>query len=782
LSKEPIERAKALAGPPRFRILRRALWAFALAVSAVYALDVAVGVLPDSIGDLGTGVVYVLPYVAGGAICLLRVVEIPRERLIWSIFGISMLLTAGGWIYYLAVLVDMEAPPYPSPADAFWLAFYAGALVALLLLMRSQLETFAGTVWLDALTALLALSAISAALLLHPLLAATDGKADAIVTTLAYPIFDVLLLGVVLGMFVLSGWRPTRRWIVLGLAWCAQVVGDVIYLYLVANGTWQPGTWQPGTVLDLAWLGAQLAVAYAAWQPPARQPHTLQFRGPATIAVPLAFSAVAIALLAVGNLDDEVAAYDLPAAAVLLALAALIASLAGTAKAYLDQRRLEGLARRDPLTGLLNYREFHRRLDLALVGTERTGTTLAVVAMDLNGFKDVNDQRGHTEGDRVLRRVAEALTDAKRGADSAFRTGGDEFMLLLPDSGFEGGTAAGARVSDAVAALDEGVTMAFGVAEWPTDGPGKEMLLLRADVSMYTHKSSGTEAAAPALIPTGGGLRAGDSDRSSVRSRRTATPADPELEQERAQLRAYAQAVRESYIEGLQRAEQLKQNYLATVLTLASAVEAKDDYTGGHIHRVHDLGLLLARAVVPREADDPHLAYGFLLHDIGKLAVPDAVLNKPGKLDDREWELMRGHPEAGVRILCQIPFLGRALDVVRHHHERWDGCGYPDGLAGEDIPNWARIFAVVDTVDAITSDRPYRSGMPLRVALEEVQKGAGAQFDPACVDAFLGLDPERVEELIEARPSARPLRLRSEGAAAGVLASGSSPATDGRLS
>jgi ribonuclease P protein subunit RPR2 len=242
---------------------------------------------------------------------------------------------------------------------------------------------------------------------------------------------------------------------------------------------------------------------------------------------------------------------------------------------------------------------------------------------------------------------------------------------------------------------------------------------------------------------------------------------------EQAQMRAYAEAVRESYIKGLQRAEQLKQNYLATVLTLASAVEAKDDYTGGHIHRVHDLGLLLARSIVPLEIDDPHLAYGFLLHDIGKLAVPDAVLNKPGKLDDEEWELMRGHPEAGVRILAPIPFLGRALDVVRHHHERWDGCGYPDGLAGEDIPRWARIFAVVDTVDAVTSDRPYRAGMPLRVALEEIEKGAGTQFDPACVEGFLRLDRDHVERLIQTSSSARTLRLRSEESGAGVVAAAS---------
>jgi HD-GYP domain-containing protein (c-di-GMP phosphodiesterase class II) len=178
-------------------------------------------------------------------------------------------------------------------------------------------------------------------------------------------------------------------------------------------------------------------------------------------------------------------------------------------------------------------------------------------------------------------------------------------------------------------------------------------------------------------------------------------------------------------------------------------VEAKDDYTGGHIHRVHDLGLLLAEAVVPEEAGDAQMAYGFLLHDIGKLAVPDAVLTKPGKLTAPEWELMRSHPEAGARILSPVPFLDRALDVVLHHHERWDGRGYPHRLSGDAIPLWARIFAVIDTVDAMTSTRPYRRALPLQAALDALRDGAGSQFDPACVAAFLDLDRDEIAALLQ---------------------------------
>jgi ribonuclease P protein subunit RPR2 len=245
-------------------------------------------------------------------------------------------------------------------------------------------------------------------------------------------------------------------------------------------------------------------------------------------------------------------------------------------------------------------------------------------------------------------------------------------------------------------------------------------------------------------------VRAVDFLRSRLRgSQPEVEPSDRDLE--RAQLRAYAEDVRNSYTRELRRSQELKDSYLATVKALAAAVEAKDDYTGGHIQRVHALGMVLARVVVPGEADDAQLSCGFLLHDIGKLAVPDAVLNKPTSLDEKEWDLIKQHPEQGAKILSAVPFLDRALDVVRHHHERWDGAGYPAGLSGEEIPLWARIFAIVDTVDAVTSARPYRPARPLQAALDELRRGAGTQYDPACVEAFELLDRQVVEALLQHR-------------------------------
>ncbi len=213
-------------------------------------------------------------------------------------------------------------------------------------------------------------------------------------------------------------------------------------------------------------------------------------------------------------------------------------------------------------------------------------------------------------------------------------------------------------------------------------------------------------------------------------------------------LGTVAQAVRTRQIRRDARQARVE-NRWTTVRALAGAVAARDGCTGRHLERVSELGMLLAREIAPRDVGRPQMAFGFLLHDVGKLAVPDAILRKAGPLDDAERLVMQRHPEVGANLLRDLRFLGSALDVVRHHHERWDGCGYPDGLAGTRIPLWARIFAVVDTVDAMTSNRPYRRALSLEDALDVLRNESGRQFDPACVDAFLRLDRRRVAELLE---------------------------------
>jgi HD-GYP domain-containing protein (c-di-GMP phosphodiesterase class II) len=191
--------------------------------------------------------------------------------------------------------------------------------------------------------------------------------------------------------------------------------------------------------------------------------------------------------------------------------------------------------------------------------------------------------------------------------------------------------------------------------------------------------------------------------------------------------------------------ERLETSYATTVRALAAALELRDDETGGHAHRVTALALELTQRIEPELAAEPQLEYGFLLHDIGKIGIPDAILRKPGPLDADELEQMRFHPVLGERVIAQIPYLsGLARDVVACHHERWDGNGYPTGLRGTHIPTAARIFAVVDAYDAMTNDRPYRDAMPIADALDELESNSGSQFSPAIVTEFVTLMRSRL--------------------------------------
>jgi ribonuclease P protein subunit RPR2 len=189
---------------------------------------------------------------------------------------------------------------------------------------------------------------------------------------------------------------------------------------------------------------------------------------------------------------------------------------------------------------------------------------------------------------------------------------------------------------------------------------------------------------------------------------------------------------------------------MATVRALSNAVEARDAYTGKHAERVTAYALEIARALGIELTDNAEIEFGFLLHDIGKVAIPDAILFKPDALTEEEQALMRQHPLIGAHIVRGIDFLGAAADVVRHHHERWDGQGYPDGLSGEQIPLAARVFAVADVLDALTTKRPYRRASSLGVAREIITEQAGAQFDPRVVDAFNSI-PDATFERIGAR-------------------------------
>jgi HD-GYP domain-containing protein (c-di-GMP phosphodiesterase class II) len=185
--------------------------------------------------------------------------------------------------------------------------------------------------------------------------------------------------------------------------------------------------------------------------------------------------------------------------------------------------------------------------------------------------------------------------------------------------------------------------------------------------------------------------------------------------------------------------QDVREMYVSTMTSLAQVVEAKDRTTRGHLDRTQRYGLALAARVDPELTQRPEVAYGFFLHDIGKVGIPEAVLCKPGPLTEAEWTVMRAHPTIGAQIVEPIRFLQGAVEIVQTHHERWDGRGYPQGLRGEEIPLAARVFAIADCFDAMTSDRPYRMALPFDAAYDEIVDGSGSQFDPQVVDVFIDL-------------------------------------------
>jgi HD-GYP domain-containing protein (c-di-GMP phosphodiesterase class II) len=215
------------------------------------------------------------------------------------------------------------------------------------------------------------------------------------------------------------------------------------------------------------------------------------------------------------------------------------------------------------------------------------------------------------------------------------------------------------------------------------------------------------------------------------------------------QLERYAADLRETFKEERQRRRELEASYAATVRALSNAVEARDAYTRKHAERVTAYGLLLARAMGLSLAESTEIEFAFLLHDIGKLAVPDAILYKPGPLTSAERAQMERHPVVGAELLFSIEFLSGAAEVVRHHHERWDGSGYPDGLTGDEIPPAARVFAVADVLDALTTDRPYRAASDLRTAREMIIASSGRHFDPDVIAAFEAIELRELQEIGE---------------------------------
>ncbi|HWF74165.1 MAG TPA: diguanylate cyclase [Solirubrobacteraceae bacterium] len=380
----------------------------------------------------------------------------------------------------------------------------------------------------------------------------------------------------------------------------------------------------------------------------------------------------------------------------LLVTAVLIWAMRARAESLIA--RLYDAARTDPLTGLLNRRGFRELLDLELERARRSELPMTVVAGDIDHFKEVNDRAGHQVGDAALQRIARVLGSAKRRIDVVSRVGGEEFALMLPDTDQGGALLVAERLRGAV--LDEfaedpvPITICFGIASFRAHGETAASLLRAADDALYAAKESGR-------------------NRSVVFSGDTAY-----------------RATRERDIEA--------ERYAAVMLDLAGTVDLRFSGSARHSETVGRYAEMMARELGLSEQRINRIRLGGLLHDIGKVGVPDSILNKRGRLSPEEFESIRTHPELGAQIL-EHPCFADIRTWVAAHHERPDGRGYPRGLSASQLTIEARILAVADAYEAMTSDRAYRASIGHEAARTELKENAGSQFDPDVVDALLAV-------------------------------------------
>ncbi|MHB1126242.1 MAG: diguanylate cyclase [Bacillota bacterium] len=371
---------------------------------------------------------------------------------------------------------------------------------------------------------------------------------------------------------------------------------------------------------------------------------------------------------------------------------------------------------RDELTKLYNYRFFQEFVDKEIARYKRTGEVFSVIFMDLDLFKAYNDIFGHLAGDQALWKVARAILDCIRTSDIAARYGGDEFAIVLPQTSVPEALVVADRIRSKVQTCFPGagrstelLTVSLGVVSYPEHGEDKQQILSYADRALYQAKHMGRNRV---FVPTLSDSNANRENSEAVES----------TEAEKNFLK-----------------KQVEDAYLSTIYTLAAAINARDNYTYQHSEMVTLYSIALAEALGLSEENKKVVRHAAMLHDIGKIGIPEYILNKPGSLSQDEREVIERHVTIAEAIVNQTPFLRSVAPIILHHHESYDGKGYPLGLKGEDIPLESRVLALADAFHAMTSDRPYRRAMPSEDAIQQLSLLAGTQFDPNLVPMFIRL-------------------------------------------
>jgi diguanylate cyclase (GGDEF)-like protein/putative nucleotidyltransferase with HDIG domain len=393
------------------------------------------------------------------------------------------------------------------------------------------------------------------------------------------------------------------------------------------------------------------------------------------------------------------------------------------------------LSKTDELTGLANRRQFEEVLERAFAEARRYQHPLSVLAMDIDLFKAINDTGGHQAGDELIKVVADRIRTCCRKADLPARFGGDEFAVLLPQTSAAAAAIVAERVRRAVAettwlnGAEVHMTISIGIADLDSgriDTP--EGLMVLADRGLFGAKQNGRNR--------------------FVQANDLSEPAWEQAAQEADRVAALRER-----LGGLD--TQFKALCVRALQEIVQALEGRDPHMADHARKVQHYAVLMARQMRLSEQVSKRIELAALLHDIGMLALPDSVALCPGRLDDDQIEAMKRHPLIGARVVEGMEFLEQVIPAIRAHHERYDGQGYPDGLAGPGVPLAARVVAVADAFDAMTSPRAFRGPRPIAEAVAEIGSAAGTQFDPDVVAAFLAVYHKHGERLLDVlRPGA----------------------------